>query len=405
MMHLVEMVNPRANIFLAWGFFLPRAIRKPDRNSAFKTTGKGGSMLENTVKKIGPLNQSVMAAAKQHHGLLALPADSLGRFHELAIKMAGIMEIPRPEITDTAIITMAGDHGVAAQGVSKFPQAVTREMVANFARGGAAINVFARHVGARLTVVNMGVAGGAMALTVNRRGNVRYEDHALAPGTGDISMGPAMTRAQAIEALETGIRVFADEKARGLDAVGTGDMGIANTTASSAIAAVLLNKDPARLVNRGTGIDDAALENKIRVVARAIQVNRPDLNDPVDVLAKVGGFEIGGIAGVILGACAHRVPVVVDGFISTAAALLASRFHPDVKHYLFGGHLSAVEGHRLMLEDLGIRPLLDLDMRLGEGTGAALGLSLLVAASRVATDMLTFEEAAVSESAIPSKGN
>ena len=355
-------------------------------------------MLEHTVKKIGPLNESAMAAAKTHQGLLAMPANSLGRFHELAIKMAGIMEDPRPKITDTAIIAMAGDHGVAVQGVSKYPQAVTREMVANFARGGAAINVFTRHVGARLTVVNMGLAGPPLALTVNSPGNVRYESRVIAAGTADISAGPAMTRAQAIAALETGIRVFAEEKARGLDAVGTGDMGIANTTPSSAIAAALLNKDPASLVNRGTGIDDAALENKIRVVARALQVNRPDPNDPVDVLAKVGGFEIGGIAGVILGACAHRVPVVVDGFISTAAALLASRFHPDVKHYLFGGHLSAVEGHRLMLEDLEIRPLLDLDMRLGEGTGAALGLSLLVAASRVATEMLTFEEAAVSES-------
>jgi nicotinate-nucleotide--dimethylbenzimidazole phosphoribosyltransferase len=208
-----------------------------------------------------------------------------------------------------------------------------------------------------------------------------------------------MTRGQAIQALETGISVFEEEKRRGLDAVGTGDMGIANTTPSSAIAAALLNQDPATLVNRGTGIDDAALENKIRVVNRSLAVNCPDPNDPVDVLCKVGGFEIGGIAGVILSACAHRVPVVVDGFISTAAALLASRFHPEVKQYLFGGHLSAVEGHRLMLEDLGIRPMLDLDMRLGEGTGAALGLSLLAAASRVATDMLTFEEAAVSDSA------
>jgi nicotinate-nucleotide--dimethylbenzimidazole phosphoribosyltransferase len=366
------------------------------------TVGKGGIMLNDTIKRIGPLNESVMAEAQTHHGLLAMPPGSLGRFQELAVRMAGITGNFRPCIRETAIITMAGDHGVAAQGVSKFPQAVTREMVANFARGGAAINVFARHVGARLTVVNMGVAGPPLALTVHNRGNVRYESCAVAAGTGDISMGPAMTRAQAIQALETGIRVFEEEKGRGLDAVGTGDMGIANTTPSSAIAAAFLDKDPATLVNRGTGIDDAALENKIKVVSRALYVNCPDPNDPVDVLAKVGGFEIGGIAGVILGACAHRVPVVVDGFISTAAALLASRFHPDVKHYLFGGHLSAVEGHRLMLEDLAIRPMLDLGMRLGEGTGAALGLSLLVAASRVATDMLTFEEAAVSGSDMPS---
>ncbi|MFH0725055.1 MAG: nicotinate-nucleotide--dimethylbenzimidazole phosphoribosyltransferase [Pseudomonadota bacterium] len=359
-------------------------------------------MLKDTIDKIGPLNAVAMAEAEKHHGLLAIPAGSLGRFHEFAIRMAGIMGNSRPCIKNTAIITMAGDHGVEAQGVSKFPQAVTREMVANFARGGAAINVFARHVGARLTVVNIGVAGSPLVFTVNSQGHVRYESRVVAAGTGDISVGPAMTRAQAIQALETGIRVFEEEKEKGIDAVGTGDMGIANTTPSSAIAAALLRKDPAILVNRGTGIDDAALENKIRVVTRSLSVNCPDPKDPVDVLAKVGGFEIGGIAGVILGACAHRVPVVVDGFISTAAALLASRFHPEVKHYLFGGHLSAVEGHRLMLEDLGIRPMLDLDMRLGEGTGAALGLSLLTAASRVATDMLTFEEAAVSESQIPS---
>ncbi len=353
-------------------------------------------MIKKMIDRILPLDRNAMTAAEQHQGLLALPPGSLGRLHEISIKMAGITGAPRPDIKHLGIITMAGDHGVADQGVSQFPQAVTREMVLNFARGGAAINVLTRHVGARLTVVDMGVAGPPMDIDGNLGNGVRYLSHKIAPGTRDISVGPAMSREEAVRAVETGIRVFMEEKERGLDAVGTGDMGIANTTPSSAIAAAMLKADPAQVVNRGTGIDDAALENKIRVVSRALEVNRPDPADPVDVLAKVGGYEIGGIAGVILAACAHRIPVVVDGFISTAGALLASGFHPHVKDYLFSGHQSAVEGHRMMLDALGLSPLLDLGMRLGEGTGAVLGLSLLAAASRISTEMLTFEEASVS---------
>ena len=359
-------------------------------------TAKRGVMLEKMLKMINPLDQDAMAAARDHQACLAIPPGSLGRFHEFGIRMAGITGNPQPAINDLAVITMAGDHGVAAQGVSKFPQEVTPQMVANFARGGAAINVLARHVGARLTVVDMGVAGPEMDIRIADAMQGRFLSRKIAPGTADISRGPAMSRQQAIAALETGVAILMGEKERGLDAVGTGDMGIANTTPSSVIGCVFLGGDPGRLVNRGTGIDDAALVNKVGVVRRALEVNQPDSGDPVDVLAKVGGFEIGGIAGVILAACAHRVPVVVDGFISTAAAVLASAFHPEVKHYLFSGHQSAVEGHRLMLESLGLTPMVDLSMRLGEGTGAALGLSLLAAASRVATDMLTFEQAQVS---------
>lgn len=355
-------------------------------------------MLQEMIRRIAPLDREAMTAAERHQGLLALPPGSLGRLHEISIKLAGMTGSPRPEINRLGIITMAGDHGVADQGVSQFPQAVTREMVMNFARGGAAINVLTRHVGARLTVVDLGVAGPKMEIGNDLGTGVRYLNRNIAPGAGDISIGPAMSRDDAVRAIETGIQVFMEEKDRGLDAVGTGDMGIANTTPSSAIAAAMLKADPALVVNRGTGIDDDALENKIRVVARALEVNRPDPADPVDVLAKVGGFEIGGIAGVILAACAHRVPVVVDGFISTAGALLAAGLHPNVKDYLFSGHQSAVEGHRMMLDSLDLSPLLDLGMRLGEGTGAVLGLSLLAAASRISTEMLTFEEAGVSES-------
>ncbi len=353
-------------------------------------------MLEKTIEAIEALDEEAMAAAQAHQERLALPPGSLGRLHELAVKMAGMTGRPRPRVQRLAVITMAGDHGVAAQGVSKFPQEVTREMVANFARGGAAINVLTRHVGARLTVVDMGVAGPEMDIDMLDSDSVRFASRRIAPGTRDISKGPAMNRNQAVQALEAGIRVFLEEREKGVDAVGTGDMGIANTTPSSAIAAAMLKVSPGRVVNRGTGIDDAALDNKVQVVARALEVNHPDPTDPIDVLAKVGGYEIGGIAGVILGACAHRVPVVVDGFISTAAALVASAFHPEVKHYLFSGHQSAVEGHRLMLTALGIEPMIDLGMRLGEGTGAAFGLSILSAASRVATEMLTFDEAQVS---------
>jgi nicotinate-nucleotide--dimethylbenzimidazole phosphoribosyltransferase len=354
-------------------------------------------MIESMLKDIRPLDTTAMEAAASHQSQLALPPGSLGRLHDVSVKMAGMTGTPRPDIKKTGIITMAGDHGVAAQGVSQFPQAVTREMVMNFARGGAAINVLTRHVGARLTVVNMGVSGPPLEIEADLGGNVRYIDRNIAPGTRDMSKGPAMSREEAARSIETGIDIFLQEQNRGLDAVGTGDMGIANTTPSSAIAAAMLTADPALVVNRGTGIDDDALQNKIAVVARALHINQPDPEDPMDVLAKVGGFEIGGIAGVILAACAHRVPVVVDGFISTAGALLASGFHPNVKDYLFSGHQSAVEGHRMMLDSLGLTPLLDLGMRLGEGTGAVLGLSLLTAASRISTEMLTFEEADVSE--------
>ncbi len=353
-------------------------------------------MLEKTLQSIGPLHQEAMAAAREHQGRLALPPGSLGRLHQFAVKMAGVTGRPRPAVRDLAVITMAGDHGVAARGVSKFPQEVTREMVVNFARGGAAINVLTRHVGARLTVVDIGVAGPALNIEMEESGGVRFVSRRVGSGTRDIFAGPAMTREEAVRSLETGIQVFIEEKERGLDAVGTGDMGIANTTPSSAIAAAMLAVSPWQVVNRGTGIDDAALDHKVQVVARALEVNRPDSSDPIDLLAKVGGYEIGGIAGVILAACAHRVPVVVDGFISTAAALLACGFHPEVKHYLFSGHQSAVEGHRLMLDEMGLEPMIDLGMRLGEGTGAAFGLSILAAASRIATEMHTFKEAQVS---------
>ncbi|MCF8129981.1 MAG: nicotinate-nucleotide--dimethylbenzimidazole phosphoribosyltransferase [Deltaproteobacteria bacterium] len=357
--------------------------------------------LKTTLERIGPLDHGAMAMARHHQDLLAIPQGSLGRLHDLCIRLAGITGNPRPAIHHLAVVTMAGDHGVTRQGVSLFPQAVTREMVANFARGGAAINVLARHFNVRLTVVDMGVAGPPLDMPITPDQSrhdlpTRLLHHRIGDGTADISQGPAMTREQAVSALEAGIAVFQQEKARGLHAIGTGDMGIGNTTPSAAMAASLLGQDSLRLINRGTGIDDEALANKGRIVARALRVNRPNPEDPLDVLTKVGGFELGGIAGLILAAAAHRVPVMVDGFISTSAALLASEFHEQVKHYLFSGHQSAVEGHGLMLDHLDLMPLVDLGLRLGEGTGAVYGLSILASASRIAREMLTFEQAAVS---------
>ena len=352
-------------------------------------------MLDTTIDRIGPLDQAAMEEARRHHDSLAIPRGSLGMLHEFGVRLAGITGTPLPEIKRLAVVTMAGDHGVTAQGVSCFPSEVTCQMVRNFLLGGAAINVLTRHVGARLTVVDMGVAGKLPEIALPENRETRFLSRRIADGTKDISRGPAMSMEYARLAVETGIRVFEEERELGLDALGTGDMGIGNTTPSSAIAAVLLKRDPADLVNRGTGLDDEALRKKVEVVSRALEVNAPDPENPLDVLAKLGGYEIGGIAGLVLAACVHRIPVVVDGFISTSAALLASRFHPYVKDYLFSGHRSHVLGHDLMLSSLNLRPIMDLDMRLGEGTGAAFGLSIIAAASRIGAEMLTFEQAAV----------
>jgi nicotinate-nucleotide--dimethylbenzimidazole phosphoribosyltransferase len=353
-------------------------------------------LLQTTINQIQDVDQNARAAAAAHQAQLALPFRSLGRIHDFAERMAAITGNPRPAIQQLGVITMAGDHGVAAQGVSLYPQAVTREMVKNFMRGGAAVNVLARSYEVRITVVDMGVKGPLEAIDLAGQEEIRFANCRIAEGTDDISQGPAMGTGQAVAAIEAGIRIFNEEHDQGLDAVGTGDMGIANTTPSAAVAASLLQVDPRAVVNRGTGIDDEALANKVRVVRQALACNQPDPADGLDVLAKVGGYEIGGIAGVILGACARRTPVVVDGFISTAGALIAARIHPEVRHYLFGGHQSAVDGHALMLKNLGLEPMIDLGMRLGEGTGAVFGLSILRAASGIATEMLTFAEATVS---------
>ena len=346
--------------------------------------------LESLVSLIGPLDESAMAAARARQDTLTKPQGSLGRLEALSIQLAGVTGNPQPSLQHKVIITMAGDHGVVAEGVSAYPQEVTPQMVYNFLRGGAAINVMARHVGARVVVVDMGVA------TVMEP-HPRLVNRKVASGTGNIARGPAMSREQAMRALLAGAEVVEAELTRGLDILGTGDMGIGNTTPSAAIATAMIGCSPAEIVGRGTGVDDAGLARKVTAVQRALAVNRPDPADALDVLAKVGGFEIGGLAGAILAAAAHRRPVVVDGFISTAAAMIAVGLAPQVRPYLIAAHRSQERGHFIMLEWLALDPLLDLNLHLGEGTGAALGISLADVACKILSEMATFSEAGVSE--------
>ncbi len=349
-----------------------------------------GELLLHTIASVKPLDKKAMAEARARQDQLTKPLGSLGRLEELSVLLAGIQGKPIPQIRHKAVITMAGDHGVVAEGVSAYPQEVTAQMVYNFLRGGAGINVIAGAVGARVVVVDMGVAA-------TLKPDSRLLSRKVGPGTKNIAVGPAMSREQAVQALETGIEIVVDVIAKGLDIVGTGDMGIGNTTASSAICAVMTGNPVAKVTGRGTGVDESQLAHKVEIINRAIAVNQPDPKQPLDVLAKIGGYEIGGLAGVMLGAAAHRVPVVIDGFISGAAALLATALAPGVKDYLIAAHVSVEPGHRLLLKYMGLKPLLDMDMRLGEGTGAALGIFLAETAAKILADMATFAEAGVSE--------
>ncbi len=347
-------------------------------------------LLSNIIGMIKPLDKEAMQKAQQRQDNLIKPQGALGRLEEISIRLAGIQGRAIPQIKQKAIITMAGDHGVVAEKVGNWPQEVTAQMVYGFLGGHAGISVIARQVGVRVIVVDMGVAS-------DLKPSPQLLIRKVAPGTRNIAKGPAMTEEQAVRAIESGIEIVNDEVAKGLDIVGTGDMGIGNTTPSAAICAVMTGRPAAEVTGRGTGINDELLAHKVGIIKMALAVNKPDPKQPLAVLAKVGGFEIGGLAGVMLGAAAHRIPVVIDGFISGAAALIATALAPNLRDYLIAGHVSAESGHRLLLEHLGLRPLIDLEMRLGEGTGAALGISLAEVSARILGDMLTFAEAGVSE--------
>lgn len=346
--------------------------------------------IEGLIAQIRPLDQAAMEAARARHDTLTKPPGSLGLLEELGVRVAGITGEALPKINNKAVIVMAGDHGVVAEGVSAYPSEVTPQMVYNMLAGGAAINVLARHCGVRSVIVDMGVASemGAHEDLIDKK---------IAPGTENLAKGPAMSRDQATQAILAGAEVFDAEAAKGLDILATGDMGIGNTTPSAAIAVALSGVAAKDMVGRGTGVDDAGLQRKIAVVDAAVNLNQPDREDALDVLAKVGGYEIGGLAGAILAAVAARRPVVIDGFISTAAAMIAVSLAPQVRDYLFSAHCSQEHGHRAMLEWLGLKPLLEFDMRLGEGTGAVLAISIIEAACKVLSEMATFAEAGVSD--------
>jgi nicotinate-nucleotide--dimethylbenzimidazole phosphoribosyltransferase len=347
-------------------------------------------LLNKTLASIKPLDEKAMAEARKRQDELTKPAGSLGRLEEVSVKIAGIQRKGKPQIKHKAMIVMAGDHGVVDEKVGNWPREVTAQMVENFLHGGAGINVLSKQVGARVVFVDMGVASD---LKPDKQLVVKKVDY----GTKNMCLGPAMTAEQAVKSLEAGIEVVNAEVKKGLDIVGTGDMGIGNTTASSAIFAALSGKTAAEVTGRGTGITDEQLKHKIDVIKRALDVNKPSPSKALEVLAKVGGFEIGGLAGVMLGAAAARIPVVIDGFISGAAALIATALSPQVKDYIIAAHVSAEAGHALMLNYMGLKPLMSLDMRLGEGTGAAIGLFIAEAGVRTLVEMATFAEAAVDE--------
>jgi nicotinate-nucleotide--dimethylbenzimidazole phosphoribosyltransferase len=345
--------------------------------------------LEQTMKTIQPLDTALTPRVQAHLDDLTKPQGSLGRLEELAMRYCLIQGTPRPRLGAKRICCFAGDHGVAAEGVSAFPKEVTPQMVFNMLAGGAAINVLTRHVNAELVVVDMGVA----APMENAPGLCQRK---IRSGTDNIAVGPAMTVAEAGAALAVGIELAAAAAREGVTMLGTGDMGIANTTPATALLAAYLGCPVEDITGRGTGIDGKTLAHKIEVIQRALAVNRARLSDPLGTLAALGGFEIAGIAGLVLGGAAHRLPVVVDGFISTAGAVAACAICPAAREYVIFSHLSQERGHRVIMEALKARPVLDLDMRLGEGTGGALAMSIIEAAVKIYNEMATFSGAGVS---------
>jgi len=345
--------------------------------------------IKETIQKITPLNFKLIEKAQKRLDNLTKPQGSLGRLEDFAGQIVGISGNLNPEIKRKVIFVMAGDHGVAQEKVSAFPQEVTFQMVYNFIRGGAGINVLARHIGADVLVVDMGVAKDF----ASEKGLIIKK---IAYGTKNIAQGPAMSRDEAERAIIAGIEVFEDELSRkGIDIVGLGEMGIANTTPSSAIVACLTKSKVEEVTGQGTGINEDQLKNKIRVIKQAIEINHPNLEDGLDVLSKRGGFEIGGLVGCILAAAAHRVPIVIDGFISCASALIVIKLAPLVKDYILASHNSVEKGHKIALKYIGKVPMFDLSMRLGEGTGAALGISFIEAGVKILTQMATFADAGV----------
>ena len=374
--------------------------------------------MKGMIEKIVSVNGDFLERAQKRLDNLTKPLGSLGRLEEFARRLVAITENTMPVLDKKVIFTFAGDHGVADEGVSAFPREVTRQMVLNFLNGGAGINVLARHAGADVIVVDIGVDfdwGLSHDLRANHPFNsppklggeqgvvksglspyTAFISRKIVMGTRNMRKGPAMTRQEAEKCIGVGIELANEYSKKGYKIFGTGEMGIANTTPSSAIVAVLTGKSVSEVTGKGTGIGDDALKNKIKVIEDSIALNKPNPTDPLDVLSKVGGAEIGGIAGLIIGAASNRIPVVIDGFISTAGALIAYCIEPKTKDYMFAAHNSVEIGHKIMLEKIGLRPILDLDLRLGEGTGAALAMLVIEGGLKIYKEMATFGEAGVS---------
>jgi nicotinate-nucleotide--dimethylbenzimidazole phosphoribosyltransferase len=352
------------------------------------------SDLERIINDIEPLDASWVEKAKDRTARLVMPTRALGRLHEISETLCAIQKTLEPSVDRKAFLVMAGDHGVVKEGISAYPQEVTAEMIKAFLAGGAGINVLARQIGAEIIVVDMGIIPELDLSTLQESNQLIIRK--VSNGTANLARGPAMSKAQAQHAILTGFQLAGDLIARGVQILGTGDMGIGNTTPSAAIGTVITGSSLEEMVGRGTGVDDRGLHRKREAIRSGIQINQPDPEDGLDVLAKIGGFEIGGIAGCVLGGAYHKHPVVIDGFISTAGALIAHALCPTVTDYLFAGHCSEEPGHKLMLSYLGLKPILDLGMRLGEGTGAALAMGIMDGAVRIFKEMLTFEEAGVS---------
>lgn len=347
--------------------------------------------IDKLLRDIQPINHLSFEETQRRLDNLTKPQGSLGRLEELAKLVVAITGKKNPDLSKKVIFTMAGDHGVCEEGVSLFPQEVTPQMVYNFIRGGAGINVLANHVGAKVVVVDMGVA-------VDLEPHPNLVIKKIGYGTKNITKHTAMSYRQTINSILAGVEVFEKELTNsGIDIVGTGDMGIGNTTPSSAIVATITQQPVEKVTGRGTGIDDETLKKKIATIKKAIEFNNPNPKNGLDVLSKLGGFEIGGMVGVILAAAVHKVPVVIDGFISGAAALIAYSLKPEIKDYMIAAHTSVEKGHQVILDFIGLKPLLNMNLRLGEGTGAALAMSLIEASVKILTQMATFEEANVSK--------
>jgi len=350
-------------------------------------------LLAETIAVIGPLDDVAAATARERQDALTKPNGSLGRLEDLSVQLAGIAGQCPPPLPVPAVVTVfAADHGVHAQGVSPWPQEVTSQMVANFLAGGAAVNAIAAQAGVDVRVVDIGVAADLPV-------GVGLLSRKVRPGTADMTTEPAMTRDEARRAVETGIEIAGELVTAGYLCLITGDMGIANTTASAALISVFTGVDPVEVTGRGTGIDDLTLERKVGVIRRALALHGPDIADPLGALGAVGGLEHAALTGFILGAAAHRVPVLLDGVIACAAALAARAFTPLSTDYLIAGHLSTEPGARRALEELGLQAVLDLGLRLGEGSGAVLALPVVAAAARVLRDMATFDSAGVAGAA------